>query len=54
MIRIHTFSGGGFSENGYLVVCGENGPGIVIDPGAAASSMAKFIQKEQIPLEAIV
>ena len=54
MIRIHTFSGGGFSENGYLVVCGENGPGIVIDPGAAASSMAQFIQEEQIPLEAIV
>lgn len=54
MIRIRTFSGGDFSENGYLVVCGENGPGIVIDPGAAASSMARIIQEEKIPLDAII
>ena len=54
MIRIHTLSGGDFAENGYLVVCGENGPGIVIDPGAAASSMARIIQEEKIPLDAII
>jgi hydroxyacylglutathione hydrolase len=54
MIRIHTFSGGDFGENGYLVVCGENGPGIVIDPGAAASSMARTIQEEKISLDTII
>ncbi len=54
MIRIHTLSGGDFAENGYLVVCGENGPGIVIDPGAAASSMAQIIREEKIPLDAII
>ncbi|MBT8396107.1 MAG: MBL fold metallo-hydrolase [Gemmatimonadetes bacterium] len=54
MIRIQTFSGGDFAENGYLVVCGEKGPGIVIDPGASASSMAKTIEDEQIQLDAIV
>jgi hydroxyacylglutathione hydrolase len=54
MIRIRTFSGGDFAENGYLVVCGENGPGIVIDPGAAASSIAQIIQSEKIPLDAII
>jgi hydroxyacylglutathione hydrolase len=54
MIRIETFAGGDFSENGYLVVCGDNGPGVVIDPGASASSMARVIQEEAIPLQAIV
>jgi len=54
MIRILTFSGGDFAENGYLVVCGEKGPGIVIDPGASASSMARVIEDEQIPLDAII
>ena len=54
MIRIQTFSGGDFAENGYLVVCGENGPGIVIDPGASASSMVQVIQHENISLDAII
>lgn len=54
MIRIQTFSGGDFAENGYLVVCGENGPGIVIDPGASASSMVQVIENEKIPLEGII
>ena len=54
MIRIHTFSGGDFLENGYLVVCGENGPGIAIDPGADASSMVRLVQEQAIRLEAIV
>jgi hydroxyacylglutathione hydrolase len=54
MIRIHTFSGGDFLENGYFVVCGENGPGIVIDPGADASSMIRMAQEESVAIEAIV
>ena len=54
MIQIHTFSGGGFGENGYVVGFEEEGLGVVIDPGAAASSMAHFIQDEGITLEAIL
>jgi hydroxyacylglutathione hydrolase len=54
MTRIHTFSGGDFLENGYLVVCGEDGPGIVIDPGADAASMVRMIQEEDIPLDAVI
>jgi hydroxyacylglutathione hydrolase len=54
MIRIETFSGGDFQENGYLVVCGDKGPGIVIDPGASVSSMVKLLEEEGIPLEAII
>ncbi len=54
MIRIQAFSGGDFAENGYLVVCGDKGPGIVIDPGASASSMVRTIEDEQIQLDAII
>jgi glyoxylase-like metal-dependent hydrolase (beta-lactamase superfamily II) len=54
VIRIQTFSGGDFQENGYLVLCGEGGPGIVIDPGASASSMVDFLEAEGMGLEAIV
>jgi len=54
MIRIQMFSGGDFQENGYLVVCGESGPGIVIDPGASASSIAQAVQEQGITLDAIV
>ena len=54
MIQIHTFSGGGFGENGYLVVFEQGGPGVVIDPGAAATSMASRIKADGIALEAIL
>ena len=54
MTRIRTFSGGGFGENGYLVDFQESGLGVVIDPGAAASSMAQTIRAEGLSLEAIL
>jgi glyoxylase-like metal-dependent hydrolase (beta-lactamase superfamily II) len=54
VIQIHTFSGGGFGENGYLVVFGESGPGVVIDPGAAATSTANRVRADGISLEAIL
>jgi len=54
MIRIHSSSGGDFQENGYLVVCGERGPGIAIDPGASSSSMVRILEEQGIPLEAIL
>lgn len=54
MIRIHTFSGGGFGENGYLVVFRESGLGVAIDPGAASSSMAQHLRAEGVALEAIL
>ena len=54
MMQIRTFAGGDFQENGYLAVSGEHGPGIVIDPGAVAPSMARVIREEGIGVEAIV
>jgi len=54
LIRIHTFSGGDFGENGFLVVFGESGQGVAIDPGAAAPSMVEFLKDEKLSLEAIL
>ena len=54
MTRIHTFTGGGFGENGYLMVSQDGGHGVAIDPGAATSSMAERILSEGIALEAIL
>ena len=53
-MEIETFAGGDFQENGYLVVSGDSGPGIVIDPGAAAASMARVLRDREISLEAIL
>jgi hydroxyacylglutathione hydrolase len=54
MMRIHTFSGGDFGENGYLAICEVSGSGIAIDPGAASPSMVLKLLEEDIPLDAIV
>jgi hydroxyacylglutathione hydrolase len=54
MIRIHTFSGGDFGENGYLAVIEESGLGVAIDPGAAASSMVQYLEEEKLSLDAIL
>jgi hydroxyacylglutathione hydrolase len=54
VIHVHTFSGGDFQENGYLVLCGEGGSAVAIDPGAAAPAMGHRIQEEGIALQAIL
>lgn len=54
MTKIHTFSGGGFGENGYLALVGEGRTGVAIDPGAAAPDMVRFIQDQGISLEVIL
>ncbi len=36
-MRVRTFTGGGFAENGYLVTC--DGSAVAVDPGAAADRM---------------
>jgi len=53
-LKVRTFSGGSFQENGYLVGCGTAGAVIAIDPGAAAPSMARAIQDDALTLEAIL
>ena len=53
-MKIRTFTGGGFGENAYLVVCEESEVGVVVDPGAAASDMARTIVEEGLSLQAIL
>ena len=53
-MKVETFSGGPFQENGYLARCPETGAAIVIDPGAWAPRLAERIQEEEMEIEAIV
>jgi hydroxyacylglutathione hydrolase len=52
--QIHTFSGGGLGENGFLVLFEGTNTCVAIDPGAAAPSMVQFLQDEGLSLEAIL
>lgn len=54
MTEIHTFTGGGFGENGYLVELGASGSAVAIDPGAGARSMAQRLRDQGVALEAIL
>lgn len=54
MTQIHTFSGGGFGENGYLVELGAGEAAVAIDPGAGAPSMARHLQEGGLSLDAIL
>ena len=53
-MNVRTFAGGDFAENGYLVVCGESGATVVVDPGASADRMADAIVSEGLDLQAIL
>ena len=43
-LRVRTFSGGPFGQNGYLVVCEPSGQAVVVDPGAAAAGMVRHLE----------
>jgi hydroxyacylglutathione hydrolase len=43
-VRVHTFSGGAFGQNGYLAVCESDGEAVVVDPGAAAAGMVRHLE----------
>ncbi|HSR42432.1 MAG TPA: MBL fold metallo-hydrolase, partial [Longimicrobiales bacterium] len=53
-MRILTFAGGPFAENGYLVVCPESGAAVVVDPGADADEMMAALERQEARLEAIL
>lgn len=40
-MRVRTFTGGPFAQNGYLAVCDRSGAAVLIDPGAGASGMVR-------------
>lgn len=53
-MNVRTFAGGDFQENGYVVVCGDSGATVVVDPGASADRMAEAITSEGLDLQAIL
>jgi glyoxylase-like metal-dependent hydrolase (beta-lactamase superfamily II) len=53
-MRVRTFTGGGFAENGYLVTWDHPGKAVAVDPGAAAGSMVATLRSEGTSLEAIL
>jgi hydroxyacylglutathione hydrolase len=53
-VEVRTFTGGGFGENAYLVVCGPEGLTVVVDPGADAARIADAIEHEQLDVVAIL
>ncbi|GMR14140.1 MAG: hypothetical protein BMS9Abin29_2376 [Gemmatimonadota bacterium] len=53
-MRIETFTGGPFVENGYLAVCESSGATVAIDPGGGASDMVALLLSEGLKLDAIL
>jgi hydroxyacylglutathione hydrolase len=53
-MRVRTFTGGGFAENGYLVVCEGSDAAVAVDPGAAADGMARAVVTEELDLQAVL
>jgi len=53
-MRLRTFTGGGFAENGYLVACEQSGAAVAVDPGACAEGMADAIRSEGLDLVAVL
>lgn len=53
-MKLRTFTGGGFSENGYLVSCAESGATVVVDPGSSADRMADTIRAGKLDVRAVL
>ena len=53
-MRLLTFTGGGFQQNGWIAVCDATGEALVIDPGAGAPEMCRVITAEGLDVKAIV
>jgi len=53
-MRVRTFTGGGFAENGYLATCAESGATVAVDPGSAAGRMVATLASEGLDLQAIL
>ena len=53
-MKVRTFTGGPFAENGYLVVCEHTGVAVAVDPGAAAGEMARVATSDALDLQSIL
>lgn len=53
-MRVRTFPGGGFAENGYLVECTDSGVAAVVDPGASAAAIVQALHEGTSELRAVL
>lgn len=53
-MEVRTFTGGGFGQNAYLLVCEPSELAVVVDPGADAPRMADAIVHEKLDVAAIL
>jgi hydroxyacylglutathione hydrolase len=53
-VRVRTFTGGPFAQNGYLAVCEQSGAAVVVDPGAGAPGMVRQLSSAGIAPGAIL
>jgi len=53
-VLVRTFTGGGFGQNAYLVVCEPSQTAVVVDPGGAAQQIADTVTSEGLDLAAIL
>lgn len=54
MIRLLTFTAGGFQQNGWLAVCEASRETLVIDPGAGAARMCRAIEADGLAVKATI
>jgi hydroxyacylglutathione hydrolase len=54
MMRVKTFTGGAFGENGYVATCDSTSATVVIDPGACAPQMVPYLAAEGLEIQAIL
>ena len=53
-MKIRTFTGGGFGENGYLAICEASDVCVAVDPGGGARDMASDLRSDGLDLQAIL
>jgi hydroxyacylglutathione hydrolase len=53
-VRVRTFTGGPFAQNGYLAVCEQSGEAVVVDPGAGAAGMVRHLSSADTTPSAIL
>jgi hydroxyacylglutathione hydrolase len=53
-VKVHTFSGGPFGQNGYLAVCEEASKAVVVDPGGGAPGMVEHLRRIGVTPDAIL
>ncbi len=53
-LEIRTFTSQAFSENAYLVRCGEGRSAVAVDPGGEAAAMAEALESDGLELLAVL